>query len=340
MKKNKAMRAASGLLVATLLSTSMVSGTFAKYTTEDSAGDTATVAKWGVIIATSGSLYGEAYGADSTAVTYSKTDSAQTVRVSATGTNIVAPGTESNGEGLKFTVTGTPEVKTQIDATITYQNIYLAGGDWAVMVKDSTVTAENFTPSDTDLYTKTDSTYTKTTSSDTFSDSAVYYRLQTAATVASTGYYPVVYTGANVSGKTTADDSLAAVCQDIGTSLNGAAVTFTEQSDGSYKAEVSSKTYDANTDLSTKFANLNAAALTWAWTFETDDATDAEDTILGDLVNGLTLTDAYVVYRASSTASYADTTTTTDGVVQDSASTEIGGTKTSFSLDVTATQVD
>ena len=48
MKKNKMMRLASFLLVATLLTTSMISGTFAKYVTEGSASDSARVAKWGV----------------------------------------------------------------------------------------------------------------------------------------------------------------------------------------------------------------------------------------------------------------------------------------------------
>jgi len=41
------MRLASVLLVLTLLSTSVISGTFAKYTTSDSSEDSARVAKWG-----------------------------------------------------------------------------------------------------------------------------------------------------------------------------------------------------------------------------------------------------------------------------------------------------
>lgn len=48
MKKNKFMRIASVLLIVTLLSTSVISGTFAKYTTEAEGSDSATVAKWGV----------------------------------------------------------------------------------------------------------------------------------------------------------------------------------------------------------------------------------------------------------------------------------------------------
>ena len=48
MKKNKRMRTASGLMIAALLTTSMISGTFAKYTTADAAQDSARAAKWGV----------------------------------------------------------------------------------------------------------------------------------------------------------------------------------------------------------------------------------------------------------------------------------------------------
>lgn len=46
MKKNKMMRAATGMLIAALLTTSVISGTFAKYTSTASGNDTATVAKW------------------------------------------------------------------------------------------------------------------------------------------------------------------------------------------------------------------------------------------------------------------------------------------------------
>ena len=48
MKKNKMMRIASVLLVAVLLSTCAISGTFAKYATTASASATASVAKWDV----------------------------------------------------------------------------------------------------------------------------------------------------------------------------------------------------------------------------------------------------------------------------------------------------
>lgn len=47
MKKNRMMRLASVLLVAVLMTTCTISGTFAKYVTEVSSYDTARVAKWG-----------------------------------------------------------------------------------------------------------------------------------------------------------------------------------------------------------------------------------------------------------------------------------------------------
>ena len=47
MKKNKMMRTASGLLVATLLTTSVISGTFAKYVSTATGTDSARVASWG-----------------------------------------------------------------------------------------------------------------------------------------------------------------------------------------------------------------------------------------------------------------------------------------------------
>ena len=47
MKKNVMMRVASALLVAVLMTTCAISGTFAKYTSEVTGKDTARVAKWG-----------------------------------------------------------------------------------------------------------------------------------------------------------------------------------------------------------------------------------------------------------------------------------------------------
>ena len=61
MKKNKTLRAAGILFLATMLTTCMTAGTFAKYTTSDSANDSARVAKFGVTVTADGSLFGEEY---------------------------------------------------------------------------------------------------------------------------------------------------------------------------------------------------------------------------------------------------------------------------------------
>ena len=48
--KNRFLRLASGLFVLCLITTSVISGTYAKYVTGDNGNDTARVAKWGVEI--------------------------------------------------------------------------------------------------------------------------------------------------------------------------------------------------------------------------------------------------------------------------------------------------
>ena len=55
MKKNRMMRLASVLLVCVLLTTSVISGTFAKYVTSAEATDSARVAKWGISMNSTGS---------------------------------------------------------------------------------------------------------------------------------------------------------------------------------------------------------------------------------------------------------------------------------------------
>ena len=50
MKKNRMMRLASVLLVCVLLTTSVISGTFAKYTSSATATDSARVAKWSILV--------------------------------------------------------------------------------------------------------------------------------------------------------------------------------------------------------------------------------------------------------------------------------------------------
>ena len=110
MKKNRMMRLASVLLIMTLLSTSVISGTFAKYTTTGSASDGARVAKWGVNFDIEGGpLFSQDYATDDT-VNFSS----MTLSVNSENTdNVVAPGTE--GKAVTFRITGKPEVSYKVD---------------------------------------------------------------------------------------------------------------------------------------------------------------------------------------------------------------------------------
>ncbi|MCH5321313.1 MAG: hypothetical protein J1E36_06090 [Eubacterium sp.] len=121
MKKNKMMRLASVLLVAVLLTTSIISGTFAKYVTSGSASDGARVAKFGVTIAASGSLFNVNYF--NSKVTNGPAgwveDDYNTLLTveSSNGDKLVAPGTQ-NTDGLSFTISGAPEVDVLIKLAI------------------------------------------------------------------------------------------------------------------------------------------------------------------------------------------------------------------------------
>lgn len=117
MKKNKMMRTASVLLVAALMTTSMISGTFAKYTTSKDATDTARVAKFGVNIIANGETFATSYDAE---------NDAKTVVSSEAGKNVVAPGTK--GEMAKMTLTGKPEV----DVKVSYKGEFTLDDNWTV----------------------------------------------------------------------------------------------------------------------------------------------------------------------------------------------------------------
>ena len=106
MKKNRMMRLASILLVCVLLTTSVISGTFAKYVTEGTTMDSARVAKWGVTITANGSTFAEKY--DDVA----GDNGAQVVAANGTD-KVVAPGTE--GELVEMVLAGTPEVAFSVD---------------------------------------------------------------------------------------------------------------------------------------------------------------------------------------------------------------------------------
>lgn len=117
MKKNKMMRIASVLLVAVLISTCAISGTFAKYITKAEGEDTARVAKWGILLGIEGEeVFGTEYEAQDAKykAAFGEGEKALSV-VSSTEDKVVAPGTSSEilGTNLVATVAGTPEVATR-----------------------------------------------------------------------------------------------------------------------------------------------------------------------------------------------------------------------------------
>lgn len=125
MKKNLMMRAASVLLVAVMLTTCAISGTFAKYVVADDSADSARVAKWGVNVVASGDqMFNNEYIDATNGLTVKSVDDKK----------VVAPGTsnaEFGASGLTFAISGKPEVAVKVtyDFTVT-SDIFLGEGNY------------------------------------------------------------------------------------------------------------------------------------------------------------------------------------------------------------------
>lgn len=315
MKKNKMMRLASWLLVLTLLTTCIISGTFAKYVTSDDAEDTARVAKWGVTTTISGALFGEHYNAFSEAESSNQISADYTGSVDGhtqqvddldDGKNIVAPGTKS--EAMKISISGKPEVSGKIDVEVddtvgvNYSDIWLADGQYGVMVNvtDTVKTDDDVVG----LYKKGDNeSYTLCTTDNIYNSSEKYYKLidkvdvskymttdeETNEDVSTTNeenpryvdgkYYPIIWTLGNNSDSSSwnSDDAIHKV-SDLKVGIE---TIITEEN----------KTFDSLTDLDKAVGDT---FIKWEWPFESmtaDDETavspvvDGCDTILGNLIN-------------------------------------------------------
>ena len=324
MKKNKAMRSASVLLVATLLTTSVISGTLAKYTTQDAAEDTARVAKWGVELQAIGNLYGDTYKD----LIVTENDTNATVQSVDRTADVVAPGTQ-NAEGFTFSLKGKPEVDGTITTTITSQNIFLKAGTYGIMipVDSEVVTAANFDEL-SGLYTKSGNSYSAATA---YASTATYYTLEDYVEV-SDDYYPVVY---NLAGKTsynkgtTKADSLNAVAVELATKLGIGSGTTDSSKVTTYTGTKTFATNDNLADL-----KVDGETIKWAWGYgdatkvgDTADESDKADTILGLLEN---TTEGEVVKLGTGTnPTYGPLTEYTDYCLE-----------TQFSIDITVTQND
>ena len=125
MKQNKFMRLASYLLIATLMTTCTVGGTFAKYLTEKTGYDEARVAKWGIEITAQGDTFTNTYedhsnsGFDQTVVSDAK---------------VVAPGTDGVLAGIA--IEGTPEVAFSVayEATLTLTGWEIDGEEYCPLI--------------------------------------------------------------------------------------------------------------------------------------------------------------------------------------------------------------
>lgn len=111
MKKNRMMRIAAVMMVLALITTCVISGSFAKYvTTGTAAEDSARVAKWGVTVSAASTL--EVFD-----TSYNKDDTNTTLDVTVLATaKVVAPGTKNQGAAI-INVTGTPEVAARVAYT-------------------------------------------------------------------------------------------------------------------------------------------------------------------------------------------------------------------------------
>lgn len=137
MKKNVMMRMASFLLVAVLISTSAISGTYAKYVTTNKSDDNARVAKFGVTIkADFEELFATTYG---TTKAWDG-DDGNSVVSSEANVDVVAPGT--NGKLADFDISGTPEV----DVNVSYTANLDLGDNWMVDTDDDKVADSEYCP--------------------------------------------------------------------------------------------------------------------------------------------------------------------------------------------------
>lgn len=318
MKKNKTLRAAGILFLATMLTTCMTAGTFAKYTTSDSANDSARVAKFGVTVTADGSLFGEEYAGKeggNKPISFSGDEHTGTVQVFETGENVVAPGTK-NDTGLGFVISGKPEVDVEINTTVDIdkvKTVYLRKGSYAVMSKLNNVTEENFVPES--VYVQEGDSYKHPTE---YAADAEYYKAGDKLSFNDYNYNPIIYQYQDKTGTHfQAYDDLKNLCDAINKDNPG--ITC----DGTYKA---------NTDIETC-----TRTLTWYWLISNpespyspkDPLKDAKDTILGDIAAG-----RIVVKTTDDGATYSPVEAATDESKGDYNLT------ISFNMAVTVDQID
>lgn len=316
MKKNVFLKLASALLVLCLASTCAIGTTFAKYTTADKASDTARVAKWGITVATSGSLFGTDYASNSAGTDADSIVASSTNVNSSNVWNIVAPGTK-NEAGFQVKLSGTPEVAYNVTATnndVAAEDIWLAEGTYGVMVKQ---TGLNAASNVVGLYTLSGSTYTKVAAGTSWSNGTDYYALHDITEV-DAKYFPIQWAVAH----------------------SGSAPAIATTSD--LNAIATAMINNLNTDGLDGLANEDIAAgytLTWKWVFELDAATNAKDTVLGNLIAAASTPGQTNIVKMTATDTYTAVTVTSDMQAK-VGDTVVANLQVAFGLKVTVNQVD
>ncbi len=318
MKKTRLL---AFLITVCLATTCFLSGTVAKYSTSDAAADQGTVAKWGIQLNITGSLFGEKYTNGSGSATegiptVSTTDTAYSVAVENTGKNVVAPGTNSE-KPINVSLKGTAETDLKITFNVTGANlkdIYLAAGTYYIMATEN-VTSATFDGLKATLYTENTGTYTKLADDAIYKSTETYYKVKETVTVASGGYRPVVYTLKNNGDSTSANyTTVTALIDALQKVVTGNTTT---------------KTLNANAKDFETGINYD---ITWKWEFQNTTGTDEEkanqdncDTILGLLIAGQT----NVVKTTDSGETYVQLVSGTDY-----------NTETAFNFEIKVEQVD
>ena len=204
MKKANLVKAICLLTCLCLITSCFIGSTLAKYTTSASANDTARVAKFGVDIAATGSLFSTQY-VDSTGGNVP--GSTNLTVTSSTADKLVAPGTQ-NDTGITFSLTGAPEVSVAVAFSVTVNH--------DVFLKGTTGNAAY-----TDLTTAGDPDDFFTVAAD---------------------YYPVVFTLENGAGTQLATGNLTAIktyleglSKTVAPNTDLATTSFGANIDGTYK---------------------------------------------------------------------------------------------------------
>lgn len=133
MKKNRMMRLASVLLVLCMLTTCVISGTFAKYTTTASGSDTARVAKWDIKLEESAMSETFTFDLFNTVKDSNGTDNETDVKAGENET-IIAPGTSGSFE-INLKNDSEVNAKYSINYTVTNESnipveYKIGDGEW------------------------------------------------------------------------------------------------------------------------------------------------------------------------------------------------------------------